>query len=53
MRQFFWGMIFGAVAFYFYVNYGGEIDRFRRYTLQWREWAVHQTGGYSSGHEKK
>ena len=53
MRQFLWGMAFGAVAVYLYANYGDNLQSFRRYTLQWRDWAVTQTDHYSAGHEKK
>ncbi|MBI2962510.1 MAG: hypothetical protein HYY35_02050 [Deltaproteobacteria bacterium] len=53
MRQFLWGVVFGAVAFYFYANYGDHLRQFRRYTLQWRDWATQQSGHYSAGHQKK
>jgi len=53
MRQFFWGMACGALAVYFYANYGDNIQAFRHYTLQWRDWAVHTTDHYSAGREKK
>ena len=53
MRQFLWGMTFGALAVYAYANYGDTLHQFRRYTLHWRDWAVHQTGHYSAGHQQK
>lgn len=53
MRQFLWGMAFGAAAVLFWANYGDNIHEFRRYTLSWRDWAVKQSDGYSSGYEKK
>jgi hypothetical protein len=53
MRQFFWGLAFGAVAVYFYANYGDEMHRLRRYTLEWRDWAVSQSDGYSAGSDKR
>ena len=53
MRQFIWGMAFGALAVFLYANFGDNIHQFRAYTLQWRDWAVHQSDHYSAGHEKK
>jgi hypothetical protein len=53
MRQFLWGLAFGALVVYLYANYGDNLQSFRRYTLHWRDWAVGQTGGYSAGHNKK
>jgi len=53
MRQFLWGCATGALALYLYVGYGDNLHRFLAYTLQWRQWAVSETGHYSSGHEKK
>jgi hypothetical protein len=53
MRHFIWGMAFGAVAVYFYANYGDNLRSFQRYTLQWRDWAVSQSDHYSVGHEIK
>ena len=53
MRQFLWGMACGALAVYLYANYGDNLQSFRRYTLQWRDWAVKSSDGYSAGHEKK
>ena len=48
MRQFLWGMAFGALAVYFYASYGDNLQAFRRYTLDWRDWAVHQSDHYSA-----
>lgn len=53
MRQFLWGVVFGAAAFYFYANYGGNLQQFRRFTLEWRDWAKQQSGHYSVGSGKK
>ena len=53
MRQFLWGVVFGALVVYLYANYGGNVQAFRRYTLEWREWAVGRTGHFAAGHEKK
>jgi hypothetical protein len=53
MRQFLWGLAFGALVVYLYVNYGDNLQSFRRYTLQWRTWAVGQTGHFAAGREKK
>ncbi len=53
MRQFLWGVVFGAATFYLYENYGDNLYQFRRYTLHWRDWAVQQSDHYSAGHEKK
>ncbi len=53
MRQFLWGAAFGAIAVYLYASYGDDLHRFQRYTLQWRDWAVHESDRYSAGHEKK
>ena len=53
MRQFLWGLVFGATAIYLYANYGDELHQFQRYTLEWRDWAVHTTDHYSAGREKK
>ena len=52
MRQFLWGMAFGALAAYLYVNYGDNLYAFQRSTLQWRDWAVNQSDHYSAGKEK-
>jgi len=52
MRQFLWGMAFGAVAVFFWANYGDNIRAFQRYTLQWRDWAVHETDHFSAEKEK-
>ena len=52
MRQFLWGMAFGALCVYFYASYGDNLHAFRRYTLQWRDWAVDQSDGYSAGSDK-
>jgi hypothetical protein len=46
-------MAFGALAVYFYANYGDSLQDFRRYTLSWRDWAVSQSDGYSAGSEKQ
>ena len=53
MRQFLWGLAFGALTVYLYASYGDQAQAFRHYTLQWREWAVGQTGHFAAGHEKK
>lgn len=53
MRQFLWGVTFGALTVYLYVNYGATIHQFRRYTLKWRDWAVQQTDHYSAGHREE
>jgi len=53
MRQFIYGMAFGAIAVYFYASYGDSIRSFQRYTLEWRDWAVTTSDHYSAGHEKK
>jgi hypothetical protein len=53
MRQFLWGVAFGAMVIYFYANYGDNLQQFRRYTLDWRNWAVGRTGYYAAGHEKQ
>ena len=52
MRQFLWGMAFGALAVYLYANYGENFQAFRRSTLQWRDWAVHESDHFSAGREK-
>jgi hypothetical protein len=52
MRQFLWGVAFGALTVYLYANYGATFYQFRRYTLSWRDWAVRQTGHYSAGHHE-
>ena len=52
MRQFLWGMAFGAAAVLFWANYGENIQTFRRYTLGWRDWAVQHSDGYSAGRDK-
>ena len=53
MKDFFWGVLFGATALYLYAAYGDQLHEFRRYTLQWRDWAVHQSDGYSVGRDKE
>lgn len=53
MRQFLWGVAFGASVVFLWANYGENIQEFRRYTLAWRDWAVKTTDHYSAGHEKK
>jgi hypothetical protein len=53
MREFLWGMVLGALVVLFYANYGDNLQAFRRYTLQWRDWAVKTSDHYSAGHEPK
>lgn len=53
MRQFLWGMVFGAATVFLWANFGENIQTFRRYTLGWRDWAVHQSLGYSAGRDPK
>jgi len=48
MRQFLWGMAFGALAVYLYANYGDNLQSARRASLQWRDWAVHETDHFSA-----
>jgi hypothetical protein len=52
MRQFLWGMAFGALAVWVWLNYQGQFYAFQRSTLSWRDWAVSQTGGYSAGKDR-
>ena len=52
MRQFLWGMAFGALAVWLYFNYVENLHSFRRYTLQWRDWAVKESDHFSAGKEK-
>lgn len=49
MRQFFWGMVFGAICVWGWVNYGDDLKFFKRYTENWREGAVRDTKGYRGG----
>jgi len=46
-------MLCGAAAIYFYAAYGDQLHDFRRYTLQWRDWAVQHSDGYSAGRNKE
>jgi hypothetical protein len=51
MRQFVWGVICGALFMYLYTFYGPYLWQFNRYTDEWRNGAVKDVHGYSSGRE--
>jgi hypothetical protein len=53
MREFFWGVVWGALAVYLYANYGDQLHRFKRYVDTNRDWAVKQSDGYATGRDKK
>jgi hypothetical protein len=53
MREFLWGLAWGALVVFLYANYGDNLQSFRHYTLDWRDWAVGHSSGYAAGHEKK
>jgi hypothetical protein len=48
MRQFVWGMIFGAVGMYFYMFHGSEMRAYKDSIDAWRDDAVSKSGGYAS-----
>lgn len=52
MRQFLWGVLFGALAVYYYTNYGYELRYAKQKLEAWRNYAVSESSGYAAGHKK-
>jgi hypothetical protein len=51
MRQLVWGIIFGAASVYFWEYYGDYVVRFKNNTMEWRNGAVQDTGGYRTSRD--
>jgi hypothetical protein len=52
MRQFWWGVFFGALAVYGYTYYGYRLTGAKHELDTWRDKAVTDTSGYSAGRKK-
>ena len=52
MRQFLWGILFGALAIYYYTYYGYEFVHAKQKLDAWRSHAVSESSGYAAGRKK-
>lgn len=48
MREFLWGVLFGAVAMYYYTFYGYQLFDAKQRLDSWRSHAVNETSGYNA-----
>jgi hypothetical protein len=53
MRNFFWGLVFGAFAMYYYHYHWSEIVAAKQSLDTWRDGAVDSTSNYGPGHPKR